>query len=88
MSSVERISDYLRVRRFDPKHRKTPIWRVENVRGACLGFVSWYGAWRQYVFEPSSGTRFHNGCLRDIADFVTKQNAAHRRKLARRRRKR
>lgn len=50
---------------------KTGTWRVYNKKSqCCLGEISWYAAWRQYVFTPRPGTCFSTGCLEDVIDFV------------------
>lgn len=46
-------------------------WGIRSVRGdAQLGQVKWYGAWRQYVFEPAADTVFNPGCLTNLAAFI------------------
>lgn len=58
---------------------KTREWAVfSKSQNSLLGMVSWYGPWRQYVFEPEDGCVFNNGCLDAISDFCTEQNTAHR----------
>lgn len=77
---MERIGKYLSVREVPPPAaggmRKTCVWEVFNHdNGARLGTVKWHGAWRCYVFRPeittTTFTVFHDGCLREIADFLT-----------------
>jgi hypothetical protein len=48
---------------------KTKRWRIETLAGLNLGVILWYGAWRQYCFQPSEMTTFERKCLRDIATF-------------------
>lgn len=58
---------------------KTSIWTVTSqTRGDRLGVVSWYGPWRQYVFEPDDGCLFNHDCLAEIAAFCYKATEAHR----------
>lgn len=58
---------------------KTKNWRVVSKRARDeLGLVSWYSAWRQYVFAPSEDTVFSPDCLRDIADFCEQQTREHK----------
>lgn len=60
---------------------KTEVWRVTSMSsGDLLGGVSWYGPWRQYVFEPEGGCVFNNGCLNDVSGFLAEMNASHRAK--------
>lgn len=39
---------------------------VYATRGAYLGSLKWYGAWRQFCFFPAEGTIFNTGCLGTI----------------------
>ena len=58
---------------------KTSIWPVASkTRGDRLGTVSWYGPWRQYVFESDEGCVFNHGCLSEIAAFCQEATEAHR----------
>lgn len=58
---------------------KTSIWGCFNRRhGEQLGQIAWYGAWRQYVYEPSGPAVYSVGCLNDIAGFVGTLNVMHR----------
>ena len=51
-------------------HRRTRVWEVLDRHGGLLGYVQWYGAWRQYSFMPTSGAVFNRGCLADITAFI------------------
>jgi hypothetical protein len=79
---AERIGKYLSVERSvrQPKGGKTVRWDVVSNRGQCLGFIGWYGAWRQYVFEPEPATVFNRECLLDIATYLERVNEEHKRK--------
>ena len=59
---------------------KTERWIVcNNKTHEPLGLIQWYGAWRQYVFEPEDGAIiFNNGCLKTIEEFLTNLNAKQR----------
>lgn len=61
---------------------KTERWVVcNNQSHEPLGLIQWYGAWRQYVFEPNDGPLvFNNGCLKIIEDFLTDLNITQRAK--------
>jgi hypothetical protein len=74
----ERIGKFLTVERQDVAGRTTTIWAVRGDEGDFLGDVRWWGAWRQYVFQPQPHTIFHGGCLEDITAFLKKQNVAAR----------
>ena len=56
-----------------PKKRKTKCFEITNKSGQCIGYISWYAAWRQYCFW-TAGTQclFSQGCLDDISDFLGK----------------
>jgi hypothetical protein len=79
----ERIGKYLTVQRFGIFGRKTDAWQVFSDAGAVIGWVKWWGPWRQYTFQPEPRTVFHAGCLSDLAAFLTRENEA-RRELRRR----
>ena len=55
--------------------RKTDRWVILSKSGGDeLGTVSWYGPWRQYVFEPFEGCVFNCGCLESIENFLRAAN--------------
>lgn len=61
--------------------RKTQRWDVVSKKsGGLLGTIYWWGAWRQYVFEPSGESRiiFEEDCLRDIAAFCEEKTREHK----------
>ena len=45
---------------------------ISKLHGDILGRISWYGAWRQYVFSSSTNTFWNKDCLKDIQDFLIK----------------
>jgi len=54
---------------------KTQRWAVINKSSDIeLGELKWYGAWRQYIFEPINNSFYNNGCLRTIIDFLDRIN--------------
>ena len=60
---------------------KTRIWTVTSTGdGAYLGRVSWWGAWRRYVFLPSADTVYDPNCLKAIADFCQTKTDEHKEK--------
>jgi hypothetical protein len=51
--------------------QKTQIWHVYSKNhGSFLGYIKWFGRWRQYAFFPSPETVWNPECLRDICDFI------------------
>jgi len=75
----DRRTKYMTFRLIDKKP-KTTEWCVENNKsGGTLGFIEWYGPWRQYVFTPLEECVFNNDCLSEIATFLTDLNARQRR---------
>ena len=64
-----------------PGH-KTQWVAVFSKRGMALGYIEWYGPWRQYTFNPTPDTTFNNGCLREIADYCEQLNSEQRAALA------
>lgn len=59
---------------------KTKIFTVMAKEGGFLGTVKWYAPWRKYCFVPADYTVFEQDCLRDIADFIERETAEHKRK--------
>ena len=49
-----------------------------NHGGAVLGRVEWMARWKEYEFIPEADTAYTVECLRDLADFVGKMNAARK----------
>ena len=79
----ETIGEFLEVKQWpDISRRKTHRWAVLNREaGNLLGVISWYGAWRQYTYNPEPGTVYSAGCLRDIAEVIERKNADHKQQL-------
>ena len=51
--------------------RMTAMYAIRNLKSNdLLGNVEWYGAWRQYCFQPEEGCVFSAGCLKDIEAFL------------------
>lgn len=64
------------------EHRKTKSWRVDGRGvGNVLGWIQWFGRWRQYAFSPNTRTVYSAGCLEDIAAFCARANHEHRASL-------
>jgi len=56
-----------------PHTGKTLKYYCKNKRsGVILGYVQWYGAWRQYCYVTIHDAIYSRGCLLDI-DFFIKQ---------------
>lgn len=69
--------------RFELSGRKprTLVWNVCSVTtSAKLGYVAWFGRWRNYAFFPDESLVFDKNCLREIADFIERKNQEHRQK--------
>jgi hypothetical protein len=66
-------SEYLKFRDVQKLDRKTKfIEVVSKQHGFILGEIRWYGAWRQYVFYPSSDSLYNWKCLSEISEYLTK----------------
>ena len=64
--------------------RKTRQWQISSIRsGDFLGWVGWYGPWRQYCFYPDGGAVFNGECLLSIVKFLKEATAEHKRKIRR-----
>ena len=60
-----------------PADRKTDVWIVRTAK-VELGWISWYGPWRQFVFYPLPETVYSAGCLNEIERFIERQVEARR----------
>ena len=58
---------------------KTVVIEVINTSDQHLGWIRWFGTWRQYVFDPTldAPTTFNNGCLQGVVDMLTHLNSDH-----------
>ena len=73
------MPEYIEFRESTIKRAKTRVWDVASKSsGAILGRISWYGAWRQYVFFPAGGSLYSAGCLNDLASFIRERMAERR----------
>ena len=55
------------------KKPKTEHYSVRNKKSSdILGWIKWYGPWRQYCFFPLHSMVFNIGCMRHIIDFIQK----------------
>jgi hypothetical protein len=75
--------EFLEFRELRPKENaKTKRFAVvSKTRGSQLGRISFYPAWRQYIFEPDISTLWSDGCLKQVQEFLTKINAEWRKSL-------
>jgi len=64
-------SKYLVFDVIDEKPKTIVVSVMSKNHGDILGYIKWYGKWRQYVFSPENFTLFNNGCLHEIEDFIT-----------------
>ena len=62
-------SKYLNFIKLEIKEeRKTPIYRIENKSGDYLGILSFFPAWRKYVYSPAKLTKWDSNCLQDVVE--------------------
>ena len=64
--------EWIVVYRHNPPKRQTTFrYAVHNRKsGEIIGWVRWYGPWRQQVLFPEPDTVWSAGCLRDVCDFI------------------
>lgn len=66
---------YIRFNEVNNPGKKTRIFEVINLSGDyILGFIHWYTAWRQYIFEPLENTVYSSDCLIEIQNEIKKLN--------------
>jgi hypothetical protein len=57
---------------------KTVVLKIANKKsGNLLGWVEWYGPWRQYCFVRDDLV-FSRGCFQELANFLGRQNQMQR----------
>ena len=61
-----------------PASGKTKRWLIRNRDGELLGSISWHAPWRQYCLFVVGLPLFAAGCLRDLCEFIERQNAAQK----------
>ena len=66
-----------------PKGRKTDIWEIITLDKENLGLIKFSGAWRQFIFEPSSNTIWNYSCLEQVSKFLVEQNNKWRNGISR-----
>jgi hypothetical protein len=50
---------------------KTQKWHVYSKnQNSFLGYIKWFGRWRQYAFFPAVETVWNPECLGGICDFI------------------
>jgi hypothetical protein len=65
------VYKYIRMEEHSVPQRKTRLFTVlNNSSDDAIGYIEWYGAWRQYCFFPCGYIVFSAGCLDDISDFI------------------
>lgn len=78
---------YLTFQELKNVKRKTKIVRVYSKDGTLLGDISFWPAWRKYVFNPAWGTMFDNNCLLEVINKIDEMNAEIRKEWASRKKK-
>ena len=59
-------SKYLNFIEIKNETRKTSIYKIENKSGEYLGILTFFPAWRKYVFSPAKISKWDSSCLQDI----------------------
>lgn len=54
---------------------KTKVVDVSNTSGVSLGLIRFWGAWRQYTFQPDANIVLNTDCMKEIVDKVDYLNA-------------
>ena len=67
---MQRMSKYLEFKQVSYNGKTKRFKVISKNHGDVLGKISWYGAWKQYVFSPAFETVWNRDCLKDIQDFI------------------
>ena len=60
---------------------KTSSWEIINIKsGGVLGWLGWYGPWRQYCSELRPDVVFSAGCHDDVSAFIKELMQARKEK--------
>jgi len=74
MSGSKYLEFYLAV-----QGQKTQAWHVYSKNhNSFLGYIKWFGRWRQYAFFPAAETVWNPECLKDICEFIRDLMEDHR----------
>lgn len=65
---IVQVQSFTKTKRFIVKNNKS---------GSSIGWIQWYGPWRQYCFFPIAETVYSAGCLQDIHDFISAAMSDH-----------
>jgi hypothetical protein len=58
---------------------KTMTWAIRaSADDTYLGYVTWSGPWRQYVFATTGNTIWNPDCLNEVSEFLRKATTEHR----------
>jgi len=69
---------YLKFQEVPYRGRKTRWFRVYDISGCNLGYISWYVPWRQYCFTPKGGCVWSTTCDKQKIEFIEQLNAEHK----------
>lgn len=70
----DKVTKYMTFMLVDRKSKTTEWDVINNKSDTLLGTVAWYGPWRQYTFEAIDQPILNNGCLVELADFLSELN--------------
>jgi len=79
LNTIRTNFQYFTVTLFESKP-KTMVLALISRHNDTLGFIKWYGPWRQYCFFPSIETLFSKGCLADVETVLEEVNKHHKHK--------
>jgi len=70
---VIKQTQYLIFEDMEVKKRKTKLIAVRNENSDdIIGYIEWYGPWRQYCFFPEYETIWNMTCLNDVNQLIQK----------------
>ena len=72
MRMERRETKWMVLQEIPNEGKKTRIFQIltKDEVAFVLGYIKWYGPWRQYTFQPEGGTVFEHQCLQDIRAFL------------------
>ena len=78
LDTYRTLGTHIAFRRWQGSDTLTRRWDVRSKEDANLGEIKWYPPWRKYCFFPAVSTLYEQVCLREIAEFIEQETAAHK----------
>lgn len=76
-AEVVAIGKYLSIHKEECAGGPTTRYRVMAKKPhSLIGWIRWYGPWREWCFLPCQGTVWSESCMKDVIELVKRLNIA------------